>query len=203
MPSTKPALSSGTDDQVRGPDPDGELVRLMRQRNPEAFELVYERHAAAALGLARAMLRERSLAEDVTQEAFVAVWRGCANYRPERGSVRTWVLGITRNRAIDALRRRSSQERIRASAEAFPERLAEREPTASAVVRDDEARDVRTAIETLPDDQREAIELAFFTGLSQTEIAGALELPLGTVKGRMRLALNKLRRVLGAAEGAA
>lgn len=190
-------------DIPHGQRPDAQLVALMQERNPHAFELVYERHAAAALGLARRMVGERSLAEDVAQEAFVSVWRGCANYRPERGSVRTWVLGITRNRAIDALRRRTSQERVRLTAEAAAGRSTEREPTASEVVRHDEAHAVRAAIGDLPDEQRRTIELAFFTGLTQTEIAGTLELPLGTVKGRMRLGLNKLRRVLGPEAGAA
>jgi RNA polymerase sigma-70 factor (ECF subfamily) len=175
----------------------------MQDRNTRAFELVYERHAAAALGLARRILGERGLAEDVTQEAFVAVWRSAANYRPELGSVRTWVLGITRNRAIDGLRRRSSQERIRVAAEAFTDRSAEREPTNAQAVRNAEARAVRGAIGGLPDEQRRAIELSFFAGLTQTEIAGELDLPLGTVKGRMRLALDKLRRVLGPNEGVA
>lgn len=187
----------------RDPGPDVDLVVLMQQRNPHAFELVYDRHAAAALGLACRMVGDRGLAEDVTQEAFVSVWRGAANYRPERGTVRTWVLGITRNRAIDALRRRSSQARIRDAAEAFADRSSESTPTEAEATRRDEARSVRGAIIELPDDQRQAVELAYFGGLSQTEIAGRLELPLGTVKGRMRLALDKLRRVLGPDEGTA
>lgn len=217
MPSPPQALTSGTSAVARararwggqleqapqGPRPDSQLVTLMQERNPHAFELVYERHAAAALGLARRMVGEQGLAEDVTQETFVSVWRGCANYRPERGSVRTWVLGITRNRAIDALRRRSSQERLRLAAEAGTDRSPAREPTASEAVRHDEAHAVRAAIEDLPDEQRRTIELSFFTGLTQVEIAGALDLPLGTVKGRMRLGLDKLRRVLGPREGAA
>lgn len=185
------------------PEPDAELVALMEKRNPHAFELVYERHSAAALGLARRIVGEPGLAEDVTQEAFVSVWRSASNYRPERGSVRTWVLGITRNRAIDALRRRSSQERIRLAAEAFADRSTEREPTNVEAVRNAEAHAVRGAIGGLPDEQRRAIELSFFAGLTQTEIAGELDLPLGTVKGRMRLALDKLRRALGPQEGTA
>lgn len=196
-------LPTGSDERMHGTQPDDQLVLLMQERDPHAFELVYERHAAAALGLARRMVREPGLAEDVTQEAFVSVWRGCANYRSERGSVRTWVLGITRHRAIDALRRRASQDRIRAAAEASTERPTAGETAESPALRDDEARSVRAAIVSLPESQRRTIELAFFAGLSQTEIAGALELPLGTVKGRMRLGLDKLRHALGPQRGAA
>lgn len=196
-------LPAGSDGRMPGARTDDQLVALMRERNPHAFELVYERHAAAAYGLARYMVREPRLAEDVTQEAFVSVWRGCKNYRPERGSVRTWVLGITRHRAIDALRRKASQDRIRAAAEASTEREPAGEPTESAAVRDEDARGVRRAIVGLPQEQRRTIELAFFAGLTQTEIASALDLPLGTVKGRMRLGLDKLRVALGPNEGVA
>lgn len=213
MPSPQPALPADTSAAARArarwsqpapeAQPDGQLIRLMRESDLRAFELVYERHAAAALGLAHAMVRERGLAEDVTQEAFVSIWRGCGNYRSERGSVHTWVLAITRNRAIDAMRRRSSQQRIVACAEAFADRSVDREPTQSEAVRHDEARSVRAAIGGLPDEQRRTIELSFFDGFTQTEIAGTLDLPLGTVKGRMRLGLDKLRRALEPEAGTA
>lgn len=205
MPSAKSgpgtAIDASSASVPRGTPPDAQLVDLMQGRDTRAFELVYERHAAAALGLARRIVGDRGLAEEVTQEAFVSVWRSAANYRPARGSVRTWVLGITRNRAIDALRRRSSQDRVRSAAEAFTDRSTDREPTNDAAVRNAEARAVRGAVGELPEEQRRTVELAFFGGLTQVEIASELDLPLGTVKGRMRLALDKLRRVLGPSEG--
>ncbi len=215
MPSPKSMLSPGTSAaaraRVRWARParpaqtdrswdsclDGQLVSLMQERNAHAFELFYGRHAAVVLGLAVRMVGDRGLAEDVTQEAFVSLWRGCDLYNPERGSARTWVLGIARHRAIDALRRRSARVRLDRADEGVAERLPARESTEIEVERRDAACGARTAVETLPGDQRRVIELAYFAGLSQTEIAAAIDVPLGTVKGRMRLALEKLRRALG------
>ncbi|HEU4977629.1 MAG TPA: sigma-70 family RNA polymerase sigma factor [Solirubrobacteraceae bacterium] len=185
---------------------DEDLMQLVRRGEPEAFELVYERHATAAFSLAYRMTGTRNLAEDVVQEAFLSLWRSGARYDRTRGSVRTWVLGIVHNRAIDALRRSMVHERRRADLE--PAHLEERFESGERVdveaARREEARDVRGALQSLPAEQSKVIELAYFGGFSHSEIADMLEMPIGTVKGRMRLGLEKLRTSLsGLAPGAA
>jgi RNA polymerase sigma-70 factor (ECF subfamily) len=176
---------------------DEDLMQLVRRGDARAFETVYERHATAAFSLAYRMTGKRSTAEDVVQEAFLSLWRSGARYDRARGSVRTWVLGIVHNRAIDALRRSMVHDRRRASDEGIEERFEARERTEVEAARRDEARDVRQALETLPPDQCKVIELAYFGGFTHSEIAEMLETPIGTVKGRMRLGLEKLRGQLG------
>src|SRR4051812_16169320 len=179
---------------------DEELMQLMRRGDARAFEVVYERHSGAAFSLAYRMTGKRTTAEDVVQEAFLALWRANARYDRTRGSVRTWILGIVHNRAIDALRRGMVHDRRRASDEGMEERFAAEERTEVEVARRDEAREVRSALDTLPPDQLRVIELAYFGGFTHTEIAAMLEQPLGTVKGRMRLGLDKMRAQLSSAE---
>jgi len=139
------------------------------------------------------MCGNRVAAEDVTQEAFLAIWRSGARYDRARGSVRTWVLGIVHNRAIDSLRRSVVHDRRRASDEGIEERFEAKERTEAEVARRDEARSVRELIDELPAEQSRVIELAYFGGFTHTEIAEMLKTPIGTVKGRMRLGLEKLR----------
>jgi RNA polymerase sigma-70 factor, ECF subfamily len=178
---------------------DEEVMQLVQDGNPRAFELVYDRHGGAAFSLAYRMVGNRVTAEDITQEAFLSIWRSRLRYEPGRGSVRTWVLGIVHHRAIDALRRHLVHERRRATAERLEERQEAPELTDVEVARREEARSVRSALETLPDEQRKTIELAYFGGFSHSQIAEMLETPIGTVKGRMRLGLEKLRRELAEA----
>jgi RNA polymerase sigma-70 factor (ECF subfamily) len=175
---------------------DEELMVLVRRADPRAFALVYDRHSSAAFGLAYRMVGTRGLAEDVVQDAFLALWRGAARYDAARGSVRSWVLSIVHNRAIDALRRTLVHERRRASDEGLERTVPADERTETEVVRNDDARFVRAALDTLPPDQRRVVELAYFSGYTHTEIADAIDAPLGTVKGRMRLGLLKLRHEL-------
>jgi RNA polymerase sigma-70 factor (ECF subfamily) len=177
---------------------DEDVMHLVAQGNPRAFELLYDRHGGAAFSLAYRMVGSRGTAEDISQESFLSIWRSRLRYSPERGSVRTWVLGIVHHRAIDALRRNLVHERRRASAEGIEERheAPEREQTDIEVARRDEAEHVRKAMGELPDEQLRVIELAYFGGYSHSEIASMLEMPIGTVKGRMRLGLDKLRREL-------
>jgi RNA polymerase sigma-70 factor (ECF subfamily) len=172
---------------------DEELMQLVRRGEPAAFELIYERHSTVAFSLAYRMTGARNAAEDVVQEAFLSLWRSHARYDRARGSVRSWVLGIVHNRAIDALRRSTVHDRRRASDEGIEERFEARERTDVEVARRDEAREVRNALETLPAEQCEVIQLAYFGGFTHTEIADMLETPVGTVKGRMRLGLEKMR----------
>src|ERR1700712_3261078 len=176
---------------------DEDLMQLVRQGDAQAFETVYERPPTAAFSLAYRMTGRRAAAEDVVQEAFLSLWRSGARYDRTRGSVRTWVLGIVHNRAIDALRRSMVHDRRRASDEGIEERLESGERTDVEAARRDEAREVRSALRALPAEQSRVIELAYFGGFSQSEIAEMLETPIGTVKGRMRLGLEKMRGQLG------
>jgi RNA polymerase sigma-70 factor (ECF subfamily) len=175
---------------------DEDLMQLMRRGDPRAFEAVYERHSGAAFSLAYRMVGRGNVAEDVVQEAFLSIWRSGARYERARGSVRTWVLGIVHHRAIDQLRRSSVHSKRRASDEGLEERLESGERTDLEVARRDEAQAIRTAMESLPPEQSHVIELAYFGGFTHTEIADILETPVGTVKGRMRLGLDKLRNSL-------
>jgi len=175
---------------------DEELMLLVQNGDARAFELVYDRHGGAAFSLAYRMVPNRGVAEDVTQEAFLSMWRSRERYKRERGSVRTWLLGIVHHRAIDALRRNLVHDRRRADAEGIEERHEAPDRTDAEVVRRDEARNVRAIIEDLPAEQSRVIELAYFGGFTHTQIADMLETPIGTVKGRMRLGLDKMRRRL-------
>jgi RNA polymerase sigma-70 factor (ECF subfamily) len=179
---------------------DEELMQLVQRGRAEAFEVIYERHSTAAFSLAYRMCGNRAAAEDVVQEALLSMWRSGSRYDRSRGSVRTWVLGIVHNRAIDALRRSVVHDRRRASDEGLEERFEARERTEVEAARRDEARSVRQLLENLPPDQSRVIELAYFGGFTHTEIAELLETPVGTVKGRMRLGLEKMRGAL-ASEG--
>jgi RNA polymerase sigma-70 factor, ECF subfamily len=175
---------------------DEELMQLVSRGDPRAFETIYDRHGGAAFSLAYRMTGQRAAAEDAVQEAFISIWRSRARYESERGSVRTWVLGIVHHRTIDTLRRNLVHDRRRTSAEGIEEQHEAQERTEVEVARRDEARTIRAALDTLPGDQNRVIELAYFGGFTHSQIAEMLDMPLGTVKGRMRLGLDKLRRQL-------
>lgn len=176
---------------------DEELVQLIYRSKAAAFEVIYDRHADAAYSLTRRMCGQQALAEDVVQEAFLSLWRTNARYDRTRGSVRTWVLGSVRNRAIDALRQRAAGDRGRVVEAEIAERLVAPELTDLEFARREEARQVRRAIDSLPEEQSRVIELAYYGGLTHTQIASMLDTPVGTIKGRMRLGLAKLRTALG------
>jgi RNA polymerase sigma-70 factor, ECF subfamily len=176
---------------------DEELMQLVREGETRAFEVIFDRHSGAAFSLAYRMCGRRAMAEDVVQEAFVSLWRSGARYDVTRGSVRTWVLSVVRNRAIDTFRREGAKGGRDVGEEGMAERLPTPELTDTEVERRDEARQIRKALGELPPDQRQVIELAYFGGFTHSQIASMLALPSGTVKGRMRLGLTKMRVVLG------
>ena len=176
---------------------DEDLMALVQEHEAQAFEVLFDRHADAAFSLAYRMCGRRSMAEDVVQESFLSLWRRGASYDPARGSVRSWVLSVVHNRAIDAFRRETVRTSRDVGDEGVAERVAANERTEAEVERRDEARHVRSALGELPADQRQVIELAFFGGFTHTQIAEMLKLPAGTVKGRMRLGLTKMRGALG------
>ena len=171
---------------------DEDLISLVEAADAEAFATLYDRHSRAAFSLAYRMMGEHQASEDLTQDAFLKVWRSAKSYRAERGSVRTWILSIVHNRGIDQIRsqagRRRTQDKIEASAprsqpsEAFAETL-----------RNSQRDQVREALDTLPPEQLKILDLAYFSGYTHVEISDLLRLPLGTVKGRMRLGLKKIR----------
>jgi RNA polymerase sigma-70 factor, ECF subfamily len=176
-----------------GTHADEDLMVLVRDGDARAFEVIFDRHAGAAFSLAYRMCGRRAMAEDIVQEAMVSLWRSGARYDRARGSVRSWVLSAVHNRAIDAFRRESAKSSLNVSDEGLAERLESEERTDREVERRDDARLVRSALNELPGDQRQVIELAYFGGFTHTQIAEMLGLPAGTVKGRMRLGLSKLR----------
>jgi RNA polymerase sigma-70 factor, ECF subfamily len=179
---------------------DEELMPLIGEKDPAAFEVFYDRHGGAAFSLAYRIVGERAAAEDVTQEAFISIWRSGARFDKARGSVRSWTLSIVRNRAIDALRSKAGKApKLTFDDDAILEARPSEEFTDDEALRRETAEEVRGALGGLPSDQSKVIELAYFAGFSQSEIAAVLGIPLGTVKGRMRLGLEKIRGQL--AEG--
>jgi RNA polymerase sigma-70 factor, ECF subfamily len=169
-----------------------DLISLIGRGDAEAFATLYDRHSRPAYSLAYRMMGEKQAAEDLLQDAFLKAWRASGSYRAERGSVRTWLLSIVHNRGIDQLRslasRRRTQEKIEAEAptshpsEAFAQSW-----------RNSQREQVREALKTLPEEQLKILELAYFSGYTHVEIAELLDVPLGTVKSRMRLGLKKMK----------
>jgi RNA polymerase sigma-70 factor (ECF subfamily) len=188
-PTAVPGAPSGPTDE--------ELLAGLAAGRLEALDALYERYRTMAYGIARRITADDGLAEDVVQEAFLGAWRGAARFAPGRGSARTWLLAIVHHRAIDALRRRRAVVDLPDETEGVrtPEPLVTPDVWDEVAVRLDGAT-VSAALATLPDVQRSALELAYFGGLSQTEIATRTGAPLGTVKSRIRLGLLGLRREL-------
>jgi len=164
-----------------------------------ALDLLYEQYGAMAISIAYRITGDRSAAEDVVQDAFLGAWRNAGRYAGARGSVRTWLLSIVHHRAIDAIRRRRPTVELPDPEATLPDALTLPDAWGEVELRlDREA--VWEAITQISDVQREAIELAYFGGLTQTEIAERTGVPLGTVKGRLRLGLQGLRAALLASD---
>jgi RNA polymerase sigma-70 factor, ECF subfamily len=171
---------------------DEDLISLTDGGDAQAFAALYDRHGRVAYSLAYRMMGERQAAEDLVQEAFLKMWRVAGSYRVERASVRTWILSIVRNRSIDELRSTASRRRTRDKVEAQTPTSQPSEAFGEAW-RNSQGEQVREALRGLPPEQLKVLELAYFSGYTHTEIAELLDLPLGTVKGRMRLGLKKIR----------
>lgn len=174
-------------------------MERVRDGDARAFEVVFDRHGGAAFSLAWRMCGSRARAEEIVQEAFLSLWRSGRSYDRSRGSVRSWILRVVHNRAIDAFRRETTREATDWRDEWLALQVPSSETTDVEVERRDDASRVRSALRGLPEDQRRVIELAYFGGFTHTEIAATLGLPAGTVKGRMRLGLTKLRLSLSGA----
>jgi len=171
---------------------DEDLISLVEVADAEAFATLYDRHSRAAFSLAYRMMGERQASEDLAQDAFLKVWRGASSYRADRGSVRTWILSIVHNRGIDQIRSQASRRRTQEKIEASAPRSQPSEAFAQ-ILRNSQRDQVREALDTLPPEQLKILELAYFSGYTHVEISDLLGLPLGTVKGRMRLGLKKIR----------
>src|SRR5215208_238966 len=171
---------------------DEDLISLVEAADAEAFVTLYDRHSRAAFSLAYRMMGERQASEDLAQDAFLKVWRSASSYRAERGSVRTWILSIVHNRGIDQIRSQASRRRRQEEMEASAPRSQPSEAFAETW-RNSQREQVREALGTLPPEQLKILELAYFSGYTHMEISNLLDLPLGTVKGRMRLGLKKIR----------
>jgi RNA polymerase sigma-70 factor (ECF subfamily) len=176
------------------------LVRRMADGGQEALAELYDRYAALLLGVARRILGAAGEAEEALQEAFLQAWTQAGRYDPGRSSVSTWLVLLARSRALDRLRARGSRERTAEAAAAEAATAAPR-PDASSkgeerVVQGERRRRVREALAALPEEQRQVLELAFWEGLSQSEIASRTATPLGTVKTRALLGMRKVRQAL-------
>ncbi len=172
---------------------DEDLISLLGDGDAQAFALLYDRHSRAAFSLAYRMMGERQASEDLTQDAFIKIWRGAPSYRAGRGGVRTWMLSIVRNQGKDQLRYHATRRRTQDKVEASAARTQPSEAFAETW-RNSQRDRVREALNTLPQEQLKILELAYFSGYTHVEIAELLDLPLGTVKGRMRLGLRKLKK---------
>jgi RNA polymerase sigma-70 factor, ECF subfamily len=184
----------GGQDGVIGSD--DRMLDLLARAEPEGIEMLYDRYSALAYTLAFRVLNDAGAAEDVVQEAFLSVWRRASTYRSDRGSLRTWVCSIVHHRALDRLRGRAGRARQDLALEHAPIEVTSVSDTWDQVVEVLEREQLKTALSALSMEQRETIELAYYGGYSQTEISDLMQVPLGTVKGRTRLALRKLRGLL-------
>ncbi|HKT43893.1 MAG TPA: sigma-70 family RNA polymerase sigma factor [Gaiellaceae bacterium] len=169
---------------------DSDLLVRIAGRDREAFEVIYRRYIRSVFGLALQRLRDRERAEDAVQEMFAAVWRSASSYKPERGPAAPWLYAIARNAIVDRVRARDDLPMEPPDVMSDDPGPAERAESSFVSWR------VHRALETLPEREREVVELAYWSGLSQSEVASFLDIPLGTVKTRTRSALAHLADVL-------
>lgn len=177
---------------------DPELLLRVRSGDDRAFRMLYARHVGLAHALAYRLVRQAHLAEEIVQEAFLAVWRSPERYDGSKGSVRSWLMGAVHNRAVDAIRREQAQRRRADQAAAV--RVVMDDPTddlAASIDHPGEQQIVRKALAELPQEQRDVIAGMYFDGLTQTQIAERTGIPLGTVKSRTLLGMRRLRSFLG------
>ena len=179
---------------------DEQVLAAVARGEHEALAALYDRYAGAVFAMALRIVADREVAEEVTQEIFLRVWRHAASYDPKRGKVTTWMLGLTHNLAIDQVRRRRTQARpmpVDDDGEAMTADVPDPAVDVEAEVWGAErGRVLAAALQDLPPPQREVIEHAYFRGLTQVEIAARVGIPLGTVKTRLRLGVRRLRTIL-------
>jgi RNA polymerase sigma-70 factor (ECF subfamily) len=174
--------------------PDGDLIRALARGDETALADLYDRYRIILFGLVVRILHDRAEAEDVLQEIFLQVWRRAGDFDERRGRAFTWLVTIARSRSLDRLRAAGSRGRLATEAAQLPR--DDISDAAEDALRSEEGKVVRRALSELPGEQRRALFLAYFEGLTQTEIAARLGDPLGTVKTRMRAGMIKLRELL-------
>ena len=175
---------------------DGELVELVAQKDAGALEALYERYGRAAYSLARRILTEETLAQDVVQEVFLSLWRDARRFDAGRGTVATYLLSMTHHRAVDVVRREENLRRWRTSDEGLELEADPKVRVEDEVLTSERRAEVRAALGELPAAQREALLLAYFGGYTQREVAALVGVPLGTVKTRMAAGMRKMRAAL-------
>lgn len=183
---------------IRSERSDEQLVDALTKQDTRALEELYDRYKTVAYSLAYRILGDRGAAEDVLQDAFLRLWRRAASFQGSRGTVRGWLMAIVHHRAIDMLRSATTSSSELAFDE-VPEYESEDIPPWQAVWDAQRGELVRGALDRLPLEQKKSIELAYFSGYTQVEIAGLMGVPLGTVKGRVRMGLEKLKNLLNSA----
>lgn len=187
------------EDRLRRAEEDAVLVAALATDEVEALEQLYDRYSALVFSVALRVLHDHALAEDVTQEVFLRIWRQPASFDPARGRFISWISSVARNRALDEQRRMTRRRRAEDQDEdpvlRLPAEGPGNDPAHEAVLADERQR-VREAMLDLPDAQRTVLEMAYFSGLTQTEIAERTGDPLGTIKTRVRLGMRKLREAL-------
>lgn len=178
---------------------DQELISFIVQQKKEALEAIYDRFSGAIFSLASHMLRDPGAAEEVTQDAFLKVWRRASSYRSDRGKVAAWLFSIAHHRVIDEVRRRKRREQthVYQDVELIDQPADDSSDPARYAMLQMKRGELKEALFVLRPEQREIVLLAYYGGLTHSEIANRLQQPLGTVKTRMRLALKKLRVVMG------
>jgi RNA polymerase sigma-70 factor, ECF subfamily len=175
---------------------DAQLMKRVTENDVAAFEEIYRRHGKQALRAAYRIVRQPAAAEELTQEAFLSLWRSAAGYQPDRSSLRSWLLLLVHNRGIDQIRRARNHNTNLDIAELHEEHLEDPERTDARAAPREQSRDINALLRTIPIKQRQIVELAYYGEMTHLEIATNLGLPLGTVKGRLRLAHLKLHRAL-------
>jgi RNA polymerase sigma-70 factor (ECF subfamily) len=194
--SLEPDLEPGPGRTTIDDRDDSSLLRCVQKGDGQALAVLYDRYGGIAYGLAYRIVGDAAGAEDAVQDAFVSMWKQAPRFDPERGQVRSWLLTIVHHRAIDIVRRRTNRperqlpdgaEEFLVDASARPDELAEWSM---------EARAIREAVSRIPDDQRRTVEMAYFHGMTHLEISEEMGVPLGTVKSRLRIAMDKMREYL-------
>jgi RNA polymerase sigma-70 factor (ECF subfamily) len=179
--------------RAEGPgEGEGRLLARIARAEIQAFEALYDLYSRPVYSLALAMLRDAEAAGEITQEVFLAIWRGAGDFDPSRGSARSWILALAHHKSVDVVRR----QRLR-TAEPLSDTMTNDADVAEEATQSVASDQVREALGTLTPEQREAIALAYYEGYTQREIAERLRIPLGTVKTRMRDGMLRLRRTLG------
>jgi RNA polymerase sigma-70 factor, ECF subfamily len=179
------------------PIPDSALIERMMAGDEAALSTLYDRYSAMLFGMLMRILRDQQAAEEVLQDMFLQLWRNAAQFDAKRGSLPAWLMVIGRNRAISRLRGRRDREVLEEEEGDYANTFASGQNIEDEAVRAELARNISAALEQLPAEQKQAVELAYFEGMTQSEIANRTGTPLGTVKTRVRTAMQTLRQILG------